>query len=275
VTELALVVTNGRALGKVIPLSGERLVFGRAPVCDCVLEDEGVSRRHFTITRADTSWLIEDLRSASATYVNGARINGHHVLRLGDKIQIGSATILKVRAVHDADAVPPPESMHDALTGLLRKTPFADALKLAYANALKDGAPLSLALLDVDSFARVNAAHGHPIGDRVLRRVADVVRLGARSSDVVARYGGDELGIIMVATELATARAVCERIRVGVEQQRIEAATPGEAIAVTISAGVAQLSAAHENVKQLVRAADEHLYTAKRWGRNRVRPEEP
>jgi len=125
-------------------------------------------------------------------------------------------------------------------------------------------------MADLDHFKRINDSHGHLVGDRILRDVATRMSTGARNSDVVGRYGGEEFLIIFDAAPLDVARELAERIRLRVMADPfVEQATE---LAVTVSLGVAQ-ARDDDDVDSLTARADRAMYTAKRAGRNRVRTE--
>ncbi len=158
----------------------------------------------------------------------------------------------------------------DGLTGLANRRQFDEVLAEEYENADAGGENLSLLLIDVDRFKLFNDTYGHQAGDDCLRRVAQAVRSSARRSDVCARYGGEEIAVIMPGAGEAEAFAVGERIRAAVAELGIEhsASSFGH---VTISAGCSSAgSDGIHDVKTLIAEADRLLYEAKRTGRNKV-----
>ncbi|CAH0261578.1 Phytochrome-like protein cph2 [Pseudomonas sp. Bi70] len=160
----------------------------------------------------------------------------------------------------------------DALTGLANRRRLDEALHAAFQLAAAQRQPLSFVLLDVDYFKRFNDQYGHPAGDDALRQVAAVLKQHARrSADTTARYGGEELALILPGSESASAMAVAERIRAGVEALAI--ANQGSPYAnLTLSIGVASCIPGQtmQTPADLVAAADVALYAAKGGGRNRV-----
>ena len=132
---------------------------------------------------------------------------------------------------------------------------------------------LSLALLDLDHFKRINDQHGHAAGDRALRAFADTVRSTTRDADLVVRRGGDEFVLIMPGTDRASACAVADRICSTLREGAIELPS-GAAIRLTVSIGVATWNG-DETPEQLEKRADEAMYEAKLHGRNQVRFHEP
>ena len=125
-------------------------------------------------------------------------------------------------------------------------------------------------MIDIDDFKLVNDRLGHQAGDEVLRQVANVIRDAARDIDLPARYGGEELALILPGAELDGAVQVGERVRIGIERLSL-ALGEGEPVRVTVSVGVAALGEGPENADALVEAADSALYRAKRAGKNRTK----
>ncbi len=155
-------------------------------------------------------------------------------------------------------------AVSDTLTGLSNRLRLDQVLGQEAARQARHGAPVSVILLDLDHFKSVNDQHGHPVGDRVLVAIGELLKGGARQTDEVGRWGGEEFLVVCRDTDLAGAQALAQKLR-----QRIAArhfATVGRR---TASFGVAEL-AAGEDVAGLVARADVALYRAKRSGRDRV-----
>jgi diguanylate cyclase (GGDEF)-like protein len=165
------------------------------------------------------------------------------------------------------------ESITDELTGLANRRRFDDVLAHAAARATHDD-PIALVMLDLDRFKVINDTHGHPFGDKVLRAVARVVRETARDRDLPARYGGEELAVVLAKGDTDAAQHFAERLRVAIEELTLGDDATGR-VPVTASLGVASLPTDGDDVGDLVRAADEALYRAKRGGRNRVEAASP
>jgi diguanylate cyclase (GGDEF)-like protein len=158
----------------------------------------------------------------------------------------------------------------DALTGLANRRRFDEALAAEWQRARDSGTPLSLALLDVDSFKQYNDHYGHPAGDRALRAVARAAATVAhRPGHLAARYGGEELVLLMPDTDAALARQVVGELTVTLAELAIPHAAAVAAPVLTISAGGATLQPG-ETAGDLFAAADAHLYRAKQAGRNRT-----
>jgi diguanylate cyclase (GGDEF)-like protein len=157
----------------------------------------------------------------------------------------------------------------DALTGLPNRRQLMTAMETEVLRAGRAGRPLSLALLDVDRFKAINDTHGHPVGDDVLRVVAEELRRVTRGGDLLGRFGGEEFAIIMPETDIDQAHRACERLRRAIAR-RILHYPNGTSGRVTVSSGVAVLTGG-EGCDHLVSRADGALYQAKAGGRNLVR----
>jgi diguanylate cyclase (GGDEF)-like protein len=158
------------------------------------------------------------------------------------------------------------EALVDGLTGLVNRRASADALHAESARADRLGTPLSVVLADLDEFKDVNDAHGHVVGDEVLRAFADVLRETIRDSDVAGRWGGEEFLLLLPGADEEGAVQLSERIRAALSGREIPAA-PG--LRVTASFGVAERRS-QSGTEQLVATADEALYRAKRAGKDRI-----
>jgi diguanylate cyclase (GGDEF)-like protein/PAS domain S-box-containing protein len=152
---------------------------------------------------------------------------------------------------------------NDALTGIGNRRAAEQALVKELARAERQGTKLSLAVFDIDHFKRINDGQGHATGDEVLRIVANVLQRQARVTDFVARWGGEEF-LAVLPVDRSGARVFAERVREAVCAERYP-----DSVHVTISAGVAEFGT-KETQQSAFERADEHLYEAKRGGRNRV-----
>ncbi|MBZ4422730.1 diguanylate cyclase [Myxococcus sp. RHSTA-1-4] len=165
-------------------------------------------------------------------------------------------------------------SRTDALTGLFNRRYFEERLNEEFARSRRYGSPLSLVMLDIDHFKRINDTFGHPFGDQVLKAVAQTARARLREVDLLARYGGEELIAILPETGPEDALKVCERVREAIASLGLEQPSPDgppREVRLTASLGVATAPAAGlTSAEELLRAADVSLYAAKGAGRNRV-----
>ncbi|MGH7689981.1 MAG: sensor domain-containing diguanylate cyclase, partial [Gemmatimonadaceae bacterium] len=157
----------------------------------------------------------------------------------------------------------------DGLTGLVNRRAFDEHLKRLLNETDRFGQPLALIVGDIDHFKRINDTWGHEAGDEVLRQVAGTLAEGVRTVDVIARYGGEEIAILLPQTSVAGAADMADRLRYSVEARPVK--FKGEEIPVTASFGVASYPDAVPARDGLFRAADRALYEAKHAGRNCVR----
>jgi diguanylate cyclase (GGDEF)-like protein len=160
-------------------------------------------------------------------------------------------------------------STFDRLTGLFNRAYVEEYLGHELARAVRERRPFVVAMLDVDHFKHFNDTHGHAAGDAALRQLAVTLRSGLRRSDVVARYGGEEILMAMPGTGIDAAMEKLDelRVRVGLDEVALPRGGVGR---MTVSIGVAALGADGSTLAALLDAADERLYAAKEAGRNRV-----
>lgn len=156
----------------------------------------------------------------------------------------------------------------DPLTGLFNRGHFEDRLRQMVAEAGRFGGESSLVMFDIDHFKQVNDTHGHPAGDAVLKAIARLLEERVRNVDTCARYGGEELALLLPRTELDGAVELANRLRLAVMDHPVRIA--GGSLAVTVSGGVASFPQCARSAEALVAAADGALYRAKAEGRNRV-----
>ncbi len=162
------------------------------------------------------------------------------------------------------------EAMTDPLTGLWNRRQMAETLDREVSRAIRFGHEISLIILDVDDFKRINDRLGHLQGDLVLENVADLVKDATRDIDVAARYGGDELALILVETESEGATILAERLRERVRDTEVPV-RDGGTMGVTISVGVATIPDSADDLESLVDGADRALLRAKGAGKNQIR----
>ncbi|CAN5428773.1 GGDEF domain-containing protein [soil metagenome] len=267
-----LIVLQGGNVGEMYRLDGGESIIGRASTAHIKLGDDGVSRKHARVVADGGAVRIEDLGSSNGTLVNGVRVDVQQ-LKDGDKIQIGSTTILKFtyhdkleesfqRQMYDA-------ALRDGLTKAYNKKHFTHRLETEFAYAKRHGSALSLLMMDVDFFKKINDSYGHLAGDYVLTRLAQVAQSTLRTEDLFARYGGEEFAVLCRGVPLGSASVLGERIRSLIQSTSFVFET--REIPVTLSVGVAAIpDLTLEQPLELVGSADEALYDAKRSGRNRV-----
>ena len=220
--------------------------------------------------------LLTSVRGDSASRVEGLRLGADDFVgRPFDEQELLARVdgLLRIKAMHDRIARSKRElerlSATDGLTGLYNQRGLQTRLREELARAQRYGNGLSLALIDLDHFKRVNDTYGHLVGDEVLREFAWFLKEQVRETDVLARYGGEEF--VLVLPETTTAGALCTLRRVQDEMANRRFGAPNASLVVTFSAGIAGFPGeGAQGTEDLLRRADEALYEAKRAGRNRI-----
>lgn len=267
-----LIVIAGSNVGEMHKLDHSLTVLGRSIDSNIRLIDDGISRHHCRIRVEAGKVVVEDLASRNGTFCNGERLS-HHVLQDGDKLQLGKTTILKF-SYHDHleesfQKQMLESALRDGLTGTYNKRYFLDRLDSEIKFSLRHKVNLALLMMDLDKFKDVNDTHGHLAGDKVLSSFAKMVQKSIRNEDVFARYGGEEFAIITRAISRPDVYHFADRLRQEASQLVIE--SDGVRIPITVSMGIATIPEDPASTPQeLIKAADDMLYEAKRGGRNRV-----
>jgi diguanylate cyclase (GGDEF)-like protein len=182
--------------------------------------------------------------------------------RFGEVIKVGLADLqlrerLRIQAIRDP------------LTGLFNRQYLEETLPRECQLAQRRKSPVSVAMLDIDFFKEVNDSYGHEAGDEILRALGELLRTAVRSSDIACRYGGEEFVLVLLDADLGTAVPRLEQIRLSIK--KIQRTYRGRALpSITASIGVADFPAHGDSPAELVTAADEALYAAKRAGRDRI-----
>lgn len=268
---------TGRVLAVV---HGQPTTLGRGETCTYRFDDDNVSGFHAQIVVIADAYLLVDQKSTNGTFVNDERLTGPRQLANGDRIRLGPQIALRFNLM-DEDEQQALVRMYEAalldgLTRVFNRKHLDERLDAELAFAIRHRAELSVIMLDVDFFKKVNDNYGHPAGDAVLRHVAGALAKALRTEDLLARYGGEEFVVVTRGTALAEGTVLAERLRRAIESTSIElpVVTPGAAaqhIRVTASFGVAALSqCAVKEKAALMQLADERLYKAKQGGRNQV-----
>lgn len=159
---------------------------------------------------------------------------------------------------------------HDALSGLFNRRAFLEMARTIWANAQRNHHVMSMIMIDLDHFKRINDQHGHEVGDRALVANAQLLEQACRSGDLLARWGGEEFLILLPETGLDQACAFAERVRSALEALGLP--VESQSIFLTASFGVAE-SVGKNSLEDLIKAADLRLYDAKTQGRNRISSE--
>ena len=269
-----LVQIAGANTGATYPVE-HAAVLGRDKEAGICIQGEGISRLHcqFAIQEKDEVF-IKDLDSKNGTLVNNKPLTDETPLKEGDRIQVGSITVLKLVFQDELEAAFQSRmfdsALRDGLTGLYNRRYLDDRLQAEYAWAKRNGAALTLCLIDVDNFKQINDTFGHTVGDAVLKAVADLLTGSVRTEDTVCRYGGEEFAVVCLGIPLANGVIVSERLRKAIEGHTFT--FKDEALTLSISVGVAGVpyDSIH-SVEELIGAADKALYQAKDRGKNRTK----
>jgi len=274
-----LLVISGKAIGRMFKLSKPEMVLGRGDDADITIDEVAISRHHarITVKSDDTIW-IEDLGSKNGTYFEGERVTSLE-LHDGDRVQVGSSTILKLtyqdnieeefqRQLYES-------ATRDAVTGLFNKKFLLDRLSAEFAYCMRHRVTLSLCMFDIDDFKQINDQWGHVAGDAVLGQLGSIVSKASRTEDVLCRYGGEEFAVLLREIDSGNALLYAERIRKRIAQNDFSITDKDgqhRAIKLTISIGIATLNknVRYAKLEEFVAAADKQLYIAKQAGRNRV-----
>ncbi len=255
-------------MGRRFELGLQEVSIGRGDDCTICVSTDQVSRKHATVQHILGRYYLVDMRSTNGTFINEQKVERAKLMD-GDQIRVGK-TVLK----YTESPVEQRYFEHafnlasiDALTGAFNKRYFDDTFGKETQRAQQTGTPLSIVLLDIDHFKKINDSFGHPAGDAVLTNVAGAVSAQLREGDALFRVGGEEFALMLAATPRDLALLAAEAVRGLVESLVTD--FMGTKISATLSLGVAQLGPSEEPT-ELYQRADELLYAAKRAGRNRV-----
>jgi diguanylate cyclase (GGDEF)-like protein len=233
--------------------------------------DRAESEWAFTVRppwyRTPLVYLLE-LGAAAGLLLLVSQVRTHQLRRRSQELE--RAVIEKTAALQDANRRLAELAWSDELTALYNRRHFEEALAEEWARAHRTRCPIALVMVDIDHFKSLNDTLGHVAGDRALRAVADVIKACARRpGDVAARYGGEEFVVLLPGVRRERVHALAEEIREAVEALALP--HPGHALGrITVSVGVAAVSAPESLQATLVDAADRALYRAKAAGRNAV-----
>jgi diguanylate cyclase (GGDEF)-like protein len=268
-----LIVLTGSRAGEMHRIEQPETTIGREEKADIRITDDGVSRRHASLRLEKEAVRIEDMGSTNGTFLNEERITGPELLKDGDKLRIGSTTILKFSyqdSLEEKFQLQLYEAaLRDAHTKVFNKRYFVERLKAEFAYSIRNKTALTLVMFDLDRFKAINDTFGHVAGDAVLVEVARLASESIRSEDLLARYGGEEFTVLCRGIAISDGQKFAERLRQLVEA--LQFSFQGKPIPVTISLGIASLPDPDiSDAMTLISAADDALYQAKRAGRNRA-----
>ncbi len=268
-----LQIYPARASSEMIRLEARRTVIGRDLSCDVTLDDKAASRHHALIEGDEHGYVLVDLGSTNGTWIDDRIARDWRRLTGGELIRMGG-TIFKFMSAIDEEAqyhaVVHELMTRDPLTNTFNRAYLLPALEKMLLNSSHTGTPMSVILLDIDFFKKINDAHGHLAGDEVLRIFCERIRVCLRSSDILARLGGEEFVVVTPSVQRQEARQLAERLRLTVASTPFQ--TQAGLLPVTCSLGVSWTDGTlFHSVDAFLGNADRWLYTAKNSGRNRVR----
>lgn len=264
---------ENRRLGarfRVVP--GAAIEVGRSPHAAISLpEVPSLSRDHARLRFDQGRVLLEDLGSRNGTFVNDRAVRGAAELHSGDRFQVGAVhfKFLHERDVEHAYYEAIYEMVaRDGLTGVYNRRKFFEEATREFARSQRYRRPLSLVLLDIDYFKRVNDQYGHLGGDAALKQLAARLQPLVRTEELFARLGGEEFGVLCPETDARRAAVLAEKLRALSAGEAFDC--NGVPVKVTLSCGVAEIQPQMSRFEDLIRLADEALYQAKHQGRDRV-----
>ncbi|MFO0920906.1 MAG: GGDEF domain-containing protein [Pirellulales bacterium] len=250
----------------------DRLSIGRDPQNDLPLTDGSVSRYHAELLRSEHGFCVRDLGSTNGTFVNDQRIS-HCNLEGGEILRIGSflfkyLTANAIEAQYHATVY---DAMtRDGLTGAFNKRYLMESLQREISRSRRCNLPLSVLIMDIDHFKKINDTYGHLVGDETLREFSQRIASTQRCDDLFCRYGGEEFVMILGGTTLEEAVAFAERCRTIVASSPFPCSCGDVPVTVSIGAATFTPDTPSSQASDLLQQADQCLYEAKQSGRNRV-----
>ena len=270
--EAFFIVLAGQDIGRIFKIEETKVTFGRDSTCTFPIEDDQVSREHAEAKHESRGIVLYDLKSTNGTFVNGRKIH-RRLLKNGDRIQIGSDMIFKFILQDELESQLSEDlynfANRDHLTQIYNKKHFIDRLATDFSFAQRHKDNLSVILLDIDFFKRINDTYGHLAGDSLLKEITQRLSKQLRSEDILARFGGEEFVLLLRSTDRDKALLVADKMRKVIESNPFLIGDQEETI--TISLGVVSFTG--DNLKsagEMLLRADKQLYQAKRKGRNRI-----
>jgi len=269
--ESCLVQIYGPELGKKYQLENDEITIGRDSKNEVMVDLDNVSRKHAKVSSRNGKGFVADLGSTNGTYLNDQEVLHETPLRNGDLIKVGGS-IFKFLYGGNVEQLYYEEiyrmAIIDGLTQVYNKRYLLEFLEREMARCHRYARALSLIMFDIDHFKKINDDNGHLAGDHVLRELAGQVRTKVRKEECVGRYGGEEFTIVMPEAGPEKTRRFADKLLRLVADH--EFMFEGSRIPVTISIGVADMTAEITEPVQFIKAVDAMLYKAKHGGRNQV-----
>jgi two-component system cell cycle response regulator len=251
ITDVQMPRVTGQQLLKLIRQSEDARIHSLPVIVMTTAEDN--AEKHLAFLNGANDFLNKPVDSLEMQ----ARVNVHHRLaRTIHELEVSKVTLAE-------------QATTDSLTRLKNRRMFYAQAEQNLATCRRHGNDMSVLLLDIDHFKKVNDTYGHHAGDEVLVRIAQLLGGIARNGDTIARFGGEEFAALLPETNRLGAAVMAQRIRAVIEKEEI--VVEGRQIPVTVSIGVTTLAAEEvESIDQLLSIADRRLYLAKNNGRNRI-----
>jgi diguanylate cyclase (GGDEF)-like protein len=267
-------------LTQVVQLSGSCAdVFGDEQAAAAIVQVRAICAANYKMNEQDCDQLLEQIATstkevASLFEINiGATSDYESILKKANEtlVDLTLQSQMQATQLQEQNHVLKKQATTDVLTGLNNRAAFDQFLAEQFAIAKQQNKPLTLLLMDVDKFKSVNDKYGHQAGDQVLAALGKLIRSAARAQDLPARYGGEELSLILPGTSRAIGATVAETIRRAVAASPIVCGT--QKLPITISIGVATVEPGSplKEPAHLLKAADLAVYAAKHGGRNCVK----
>ncbi|MBI5755405.1 MAG: diguanylate cyclase [Nitrospirae bacterium] len=253
-------------------ITDEGTIYGGASAGKYLVFVLAVSAVLFAIAGILGRWVsspIQRLTSTSVAMSQGdlsSRVNIERVDEIGQLAHAFNEMAASIQATHEELLR---LSTTDGLTALYNHKEFHKRLEEEIRRASRYGSVLSLLMIDIDNFKKFNDTYGHQVGDTVLKTIGATILKEIRGSDFAARYGGEEMALILPETGVAEAFLFSERLRKDIQQMRVKV-LKGETVYVTVSTGIATFPGDASSREGLVDAADQALYFAKKKGRNKT-----
>jgi diguanylate cyclase len=208
--------------------------------------------------------VLQEVIAATRAMAIDSRRHRDDLVTLREEAEASQAAVGRLQQALDRASA---EARHDTLTGALNRKGLDEAVEREISRARRIGAPLCLALLDIDNFKKINDRLGHAVGDAALAHLAQVARESMRPQDQLARYGGEEFVVVLPDTRAEDGLQAMQRMQRELTKRFF--LQDNEKLLITFSAGIAQL-AGHESGVDAIARADQAMYLAKRAGKNRV-----
>ena len=269
-TSACLIVISGGDIGDQHRIRINQTLIGRSINADIQVNDDSASRDHALIIKDRKGYRIADNESKNGCFVNDKKI-GECYLQDGDLLRIGN-TIFKFLSRNNIEHAYHEELFRlakiDGLTEIYNHRHFDDSLDNELERAKRYNRELSLLMIDIDHFKKINDNFGHRAGDHILKELADILVKRSRRVDYVCRYGGEEFSIILPEIDIMGAFRFATTLKENVSSHSFK--FENDDISITISIGISDIMEGIDSTEELIETADKRLYQAKKMGRNRV-----